>query len=65
MDIPTLAAEKLLRNAGAKRVGEDAKERIREIIKKEASEIARKAKAFSEHAGRKTIKKEDIDLVLV
>jgi histone H3/H4 len=65
MDIPTLAAEKLLKKAGANRIGEDAKEKLREILKNEATGIARKAAVFSEHAGRKTIKKEDIDLVLV
>jgi histone H3/H4 len=62
--IPLAAMEKIMRNAGAERVSDDAKAALKEIIEEKAEEISQRAVTFAKHAGRKTIKSEDIKLVV-
>jgi len=52
----------ILRNAGAERVSEPAAQALASVIKEIAFEISKDAVKFSHHAGRKTIKREDIEL---
>jgi DNA-binding protein len=54
--------EGLLKKNGAERVSEEAKIVLRELLEDYASEISKKAIKYSMHAGRKTIKGEDIKL---
>ncbi|MBT3463727.1 histone [archaeon] len=54
--------EKIMKAAGAQRVSEKAKEELREILEEIGGKISHQAIIFSKHAGRKTIKKEDIKL---
>ena len=58
--IPAAAMEKLLKNAGAQRVSEEAKVALKNILEKEAEKIAKQAIITAKHAGRKTIKGSDI-----
>lgn len=62
MSITRVAAKKILKEAGAERVGDDAAEELAEAINKYAYSVAKKAVRLSAHAKRKTIKKADIDL---
>ncbi|MBN2052248.1 NFYB/HAP3 family transcription factor subunit [Candidatus Woesearchaeota archaeon] len=57
-----LAMEKLMKNAGAYRVGEDAKEALRDVLEDYAEKVSKKADELSRHARRSTIKSEDIKL---
>jgi histone H3/H4 len=52
----------ILKNAGAERVSEPAAQVLAEVVKEIAFEIAKDAVKFAHHAGRKTIKREDIEL---
>lgn len=62
-DILALAAmEKLLKEYGAPRVSEDAKVALRTVLENHAKGICEQAVKVALHAGRKTIKKEDIEL---
>lgn len=61
-NLPLAAMEKLLKRAGAKRVSEDAKQALREIVEDIADEIAEKATKIAQHTGRKTVKGKDIKL---
>lgn len=54
--------DKILKEAGSKRVSESAKIELKTIIEDKASEVAAQAVKFSHHAKRKTIKSEDIKL---
>jgi len=54
--------EKLLRNSGALRVSDKAKEAFREILEEIGEDLGKKAIKFAEHSKRKTIKAEDIKL---
>jgi histone H3/H4 len=60
--IPLAAMDRIIREIGAERVSEDAKEALREILEDEAKELIRRADRISKHAGRTTIVKEDIHL---
>ena len=44
------------------RVGDDAKEALRDVLEEFAKDIGTAALKFANHAGRKTIKAEDINL---
>jgi DNA-binding protein len=62
--MPLASMEALIKEAGAQRVSEDAKVEMKRIIEEYASAIAEKAIKFAGHAGRKTIKSEDLKLAL-
>ena len=58
------AMEKLLKDAGAERVSEDAKAALKEVLEAQAAKIGADAAKFATHAGRKTVKAEDIKLAI-
>ena len=60
--IPLAAMEKLMKKAGAERVSEDAKDALSEVLEDFGLQIADSAKKYALHAGRITIKAEDIKL---
>ena len=60
--LPLSVMELLLKKAGAKRVSESAKIELQNALVKKIEEIGKKAMIFANHAGRKTIKKKDIEL---
>ena len=60
--IPAAPMSDILRNAGAERVSDSAARELAEVLMERAMQISKKAVEFSAHAGRKTIKKEDIVL---
>ena len=62
MPLPLLSVEKLIRKAGAYRVSKGAAKELASHLEDVAVEIAREAIILSEHAGRKTVKVEDIKL---
>ncbi|MDO8642304.1 MAG: NFYB/HAP3 family transcription factor subunit [Candidatus Woesearchaeota archaeon] len=60
--LPLAAMEKLLKHCGAGRVADSAKQALKEVLEAKAEEIARHAAQLASHAGRKTVKDEDIKL---
>ena len=54
--------EKIIKKAGAARVSEGAKKALKTAIEEKAEVIASKAFNLMKHAGRVTVKKEDIIL---
>jgi histone H3/H4 len=63
--LPLAAMERLLKKAAPDiRVSDTAKEELRLALEEYAVKIGRVAAEYSAHAGRKTIKAEDIKLAL-
>ena len=60
--ISLAAMERLLKKSGAERVSEDAKQALKEVLEDQAIELGKKATQFALHAGRKTVKANDIKL---
>ena len=62
--LPLAAMEKILKQGGAERVSDKAKVALKNVIEDIAHDIAVKSIKLSAHAGRKTIKAEDIKLAV-
>jgi DNA-binding protein len=62
--IPLAAMEKILKNSGADRVSDKAKETLKDIVEERAEKIATDAVRYAMHAGRKTVKAGDIKLAV-
>ena len=60
--LPKAPIARILADAGAKRVGEDAAEALSEQLEKEAKIIAAKAVANAQHAKRRTVNASDVKL---
>lgn len=61
--IPLAPFEKLLKEAGAKRVSKSATKAFVEYLEEVGMEIGREASDLARHAGRKTVVDADINLV--
>ncbi|MBI4451013.1 NFYB/HAP3 family transcription factor subunit [Candidatus Woesearchaeota archaeon] len=62
--LPLSAVKQLLKTAGASRTSRSAVETLRMLFEKEAKNAANRAAIFAKHAGRKTIKAEDVTQAL-
>jgi len=52
----------ILKSAGAERVSDDAARALSEVVHDFALSLSKDAVKFANHAGRKTVKREDIEL---
>lgn len=59
-NLPTAAAERILRKTGSGRVSQDASEALAELLESVGTEIARTAREMAVKDGRKTVKGADI-----
>ncbi len=53
---------RILKKSGAERVSDESANELRRVIEEIAESIAKSAVDMSKHAGRKTIKAEDVKL---
>lgn len=56
------AMYRILKKAGAERISDESTDELRRVIEEVAEGIAKNAVDLASHAGRKTIKGEDIKL---
>ncbi len=53
---------RILKKSGAERVSEESADELRRVIERLSEDIAKNAVEMSHHAGRKTVKAEDVKL---
>jgi len=62
--MPSTMAHHVMKNAGAQRISDDAKEALAKALEESGEELAKKAVELAKHAGRKTVKAEDIEMAV-
>lgn len=63
-ELPKAPTARLMKNAGAKRISGDAIDLMAEAMEDYGLSIAMKANDYARHAGRKTVKADDVKLAL-
>ena len=63
-DMSIAPMHRIIKRAGAERVSEDASLALRDALEEIGVRIAREALDFTRHAGRKTVKAEDIQIAI-
>lgn len=61
-ELPLAPVDRIIRNQGAKRVSEDAVKEFAEVLEDIAADLAAESSALASHAGRKTVKADDVRL---
>ena len=61
-DLGVSAMYRILKKAGAERVSDKSADELRRVLEDIATEIAKNSVNMSKHAGRKTVKAEDVKL---
>ena len=62
-EIPVAPVVRILKDAGAERISDDAKKAFADAVEAAAEELAKKVIKAAEHAGRKTVTVDDIKFV--
>jgi len=62
--LPLAPVERIIRKAGAERVGADASAELAKVLEDYGIEVSREAITLSKHAKRTTVKEEDIRLAV-
>lgn len=63
-ELPIAAIKRIAKKNGVERIGNDAAEVLGKKAEDYIGSLAKKAATLSEHAGRKTVKPEDIEMAM-
>ena len=62
-EIPVAPVVRILKDAGAERISDDAKKAFADAVEAGASQLAKAVVKAADHAGRKTVTVDDIEFI--